>query len=126
MAIPNLRADSALANITIADLRQIASALVRLNQIDAAPVLSVEDRKEVSEAKRLCWSVVGSAAESLVELMNAMAGDPDIEDATGDEDAFEQHESHAGYGGPGCALSDPGEDNGDREAIDEREPEEGY
>lgn len=61
--------------------------------------------------------------ERAIERLDEEDGDPDLEDATGLEDAFEDHEDRFGYGGPGCDVGDPGEDEHDREAIDEREPD---
>src|SRR6476469_282837 len=84
MATRNLGAKSVLANITLSDVHHAARALKRLNEIGCAPVLSADDRARVSEAKAVCWGVVGTAAEALVTLMDAMAGDPDIE-PNGDE-----------------------------------------
>lgn len=103
MATVNLGAKSVPANVTVEDISKIARALQRLNKIQSAPVLSLEDRAEVTQAKALCWSVVGSAAEALVSLMDAISGDPDIE-LNGDEDDFMYH----GGDGPGCPIADPG------------------
>jgi hypothetical protein len=70
-------------------------------------------------------AAIEAAVETLVEVLNAMDGDLDAEDATGAEDAFEEHEERFGYDGPACPISDPGggnvEDEG--EGIDEREPD---
>jgi len=60
--------------------------------------------------------------EVAIGLLDIMEGDPDLEDATGAEDAFENHKGR-GCGGPGCDIADAGEDNHDREGIDEREPD---
>lgn len=58
-----------------------------------------------------------------IGLLDVLDGDPDLENATGAEDAFEDHEERFGYDGPGCDVADPGEDEHDREAVDEREPD---
>jgi hypothetical protein len=114
MATENLGGERALANITLHDVQHVARALRRLNEIQAAPVLSAEDRAQVADAKNLCWRVVGSAAEALVALMDAVAGDPDVEpngdeldgsNAEDEEGNF--HLSHTS--GLGCPISDPGE-----------------
>jgi hypothetical protein len=59
--------------------------------------------------------------ERAIEELDAMDGDCDLEDATGLEDAFETHAIDDA--GPGCLCSDTGEENGDQEGIDEREPD---
>jgi len=131
MAMTNLGADSAAANITIAELRHVTGALRRLNEIDSAPVLSADQRLEVFRAKALCWTVIGKAVESLVSLLDATAGDPDLENATGEDDAFEDHNERLGYYGPGCPVSDidkgidddPHDDDDPREDESDREIE---
>lgn len=56
-----------------------------------------------------------------IERLDEIDGDADLEDATGEEDAFEGHNERFGYDGPGCPVadaredSDPGECNGDPE-----------
>lgn len=61
-----------------------------------------------------------------IERLDQIDGDPDLEDATGEEDAFEGHNERFGYDGPGCPVadvredSDPGECNGDPEHEDGR------
>lgn len=125
MATEFLRAESGPANITLHEIHLVARALKRLHVIDSAPVLTVEDRAEIYQAKRACWSVVGGAAEALVSLMDAIAGDPDIE-LNGDESdgTFAEDEPAARFAcmgnGPGCSIADPdrGVDD-DPEGVDE-------
>ena|SRR5437867_7522393 len=102
------------SSITIGDLAAISRALSRLHQIDDAPVLDLDQRREVAEAKMLCWSTIGIAVEGLIGLLDAVSGDPDIEpngdelDASlGTEDDFQDHAGN----GPGCSVADPGEED---------------
>ena len=46
-------------------------------------------------------AAIEAAVETLVEVLNAMDGDLEAEDATGEEDAFEDHNDRFGYDGPG-------------------------
>lgn len=43
-----------------------------------------------------------------IDLADAMDGDPDLENATGEGDAFEEHNARFGDDGPGDPVSDPG------------------
>ena len=129
MATETVGAESISANITLKDIRQVAGARRRLNESDSAPVLTVEDRQQIFEAKAVCWNVVGYAVEALVSLMDSVAGDPDLKNDTDAEDAFEDHDSRLNDPGPGCPVADidkgvdddptedddPGEDSNDAE-----------
>lgn len=44
--------------------------------------------------------------EVAIELLDIAEGDPDLEDATSLEDAFEDHNDRFGYAGPGCPVAD--------------------
>ena len=54
-------------------------------------------------------SETGDAIEILIAKLDALDGDPDLEDATGAEDAFEAQRPD----GPGCPIADAGELCGD-------------
>jgi hypothetical protein len=61
--------------------------------------------------------------ERAIEALDLIDGDADVEDATDLEDDFSLTWIASGQSGPGCEVSDRGEENGDREGIDEREPD---
>lgn len=107
MATTFLRAESAPANLTLHDIQSAAAALRRLNEIDSAPVLSLEDRQEVMRAKATCWTVIGAAAEALVSLMDAVAGDCDDETTNAEDERIDPR--FTADCGPGCEVSDGGD-----------------
>lgn len=90
------------------------------------PLLDAEGRQEIRLAKRAAWVVLAAVCEELVATLDTAAGDPDLEDATNAED--DGHTASAAHftRGPGCAIADAGEENDDREFVDEREPEDGF
>ena len=91
------------------------------------PFLTPEDRRSIREAKRIAWAALADVAETLVETLNIAAGDPDLEDATDTEDeGLTPFALCHARSGPGCDIADAGELNGDRENVDELEPEDGY
>ena len=70
--------------------------------------------------------IAAAAAQALIDLLDAIGGDPDLED-NGDELDGDRAEDEAGAGlyarlegGPGCPIADP--DHGSEERG---EPEEG-
>lgn len=65
---------------------------------------------------------IGCAVEALIDLLDAIDGDPDLENASDLEDDFGLTAFAADGIGPGCNISDPDfgvDDEG--EGIDERE-----
>jgi hypothetical protein len=96
-------------------------------EIDCAanPFLDAQGRKEIRQAKRAAWVVLAAVCEQLVSTLDTAAGDPDLEDATDLEDENIAPWTLAARDGPGCEVADGGEDEHDREDIDEREREEG-
>lgn len=87
--------------------------------------LSLEEQSTIRALKLYAWHSVNTMIEQGLDLLDMLSGDPDLEDATGAEDAFEDHEERTGCEGPGCPVADAGggnvEDEG--EAVDEREPD---
>lgn len=78
-------------------------------------------------------SVIASAVEVLVNLLDVLDGDPDVEangdelDGNGAEDDFCEHNTPLSLQGPGCPIADPDtaiDDSGCDEDAD-REPEDG-
>lgn len=128
MATQYLEPGHPAANLTLHDVQHIAGALKRLNTIENAPVLSVEQRQEVSAAKAVCWATVSAVVESLVSLMDAIAGDPDLEPddpaEDGDQDCCAAADDDParcfGDGNPGD-QSDCEEDDPSGDALDNGE-----
>ena len=60
-----------------------------------------------------------------IGLLDVLDGDPDFEDATGEDDAFEDHNERLGYYGPGCPVADidKGIDDDRHDDDDPREDE---
>lgn len=71
-------------------------------------------------------NTLASAIEVLVAVVDAMDGDADQEDGTDLEDDFRLTDLAMGFDrgrGPGCDVSDTGEDDGEDRGLDEGEPD---
>ena len=110
-----------LETITLAQLVAAKRALAIAQRLDRLPVMGIDEREILDRVRRNAILFLGVAAEHLVDALDLADGDPEAEDATGAEDEIFEHK----YEGPGCPIADCGEDEGDREGIDEREPDEG-
>ena len=79
------------------------------NRLEALPVLEANDREVLRAARQTAWDIVAKVAEELIAVLDAAAGDPDIE-PNGDEDDGNKTEDdflYHGGDGPGCPLADP-------------------
>lgn len=83
----------------------------------AMPTATGQNYREMAKLKNAAFHAVSMLVQSLVDMLDEMAGDPDVENATGLEDAFEYHmapldnwenpaRKTASYGA-GCPISDP-------------------
>lgn len=106
----------------LADARRVLAC-----DVDRLPFINAEERRDIRIAKRAAWATLADVAEALVATLDIAAGDPDLEDGTDLEDeGLTQETIERLDTGPGCNLADPGEDEHDRELVDEREPECGF
>ena len=110
-----------LETITLAQVVAAKRALAIAQRLDRVPVMGTDEREILDRVRRNAILFLGVAAEHLVDALDLADGDPDLEDATGAEDEIAAHN----YEGPGCPIADCGEDEVDREGIDEREMDEG-
>jgi hypothetical protein len=101
----------------LADARR---ALKVVNSLNKHPVLEADERLVLQRVKALAIRCIGAAVEVLVDTLDLLDGDTDAEDATGAEDAFEDHNERFGYDGPGCPVADPSNDSEEDSAVDDR------
>jgi hypothetical protein len=70
--------------------------------------LALEEQETLHSLRLWAYSSLNEMIEQGIALLDFLQGDIDLEDATGAEDAFEEHEARFGYQGPGDLTADPG------------------
>lgn len=77
--------------------------------LGAGIVLSVMEARQIAEALVTIQQVAGRVGLHLIDKLDVLDGDPDLE-TEGVEDDFTAHPARPWHG-PGCPLADPGEDD---------------
>lgn len=115
-----------------------AEETLRVVRILDMPMPDGLNHPDIARLKCYAFEQLGSLVQALVDLMDDWAGDPDLENATGLEDAFENHmagtdpfahpETVSEAYGPGCPVSDPDyciTDKDEDDPLDHAELDEG-
>lgn len=103
--------------MTFANLARIAGE----SDYRARGPITLEEQETLHALRLWAYSSLNEMIEQGIALLDFLQGDIDLEDATGAEDAFEEHEARIGYQGPGDHVADPGGTENEDEDDDPRE-----